>query len=47
MDAGADIGGGCSGVASAVGVARVGLGDRVAEAALTGRERITDHAEYL
>jgi hypothetical protein len=28
-------------------VACVGLGDREAELALTGRERITDHAEYL
>ena len=50
MDAGADIGGGCSGVASAVGVARVGLGDRVAEAALDpGQGGVPDpvHADLL
>ena len=32
---------------AAVFVPGVGLGDREAEVALTGRERITDHAEYL
>src|SRR5260370_31370522 len=50
MDAGADIGRGSSGVASAVGVARVGLGDRVAEAALDpGQGGVPDpvHADLL
>src|SRR2546427_8131563 len=50
MDAGADIGGGCSAVASAVGVARVGLGDGVAEAALDpGQGGVPDpvHADLL
>jgi hypothetical protein len=46
-EARADIG--CHGLSAAavVFVAGVGLGDREAEVALTGRERITNHAEYL
>ena len=46
-EASADVG--CHGLSSSavVLVAGVGLGGREAEVALTGRERITDHAEYL
>jgi hypothetical protein len=45
--AGADVGRRRAHVTAAVGVAGVGLGYCVAEVALTGRERITNHAEYL
>jgi len=46
---GADVGRGRARVAAAaaVGAAGVCLGDGVAEVPLTGRERITNHAEYL
>ena len=46
-DGGPDVGRGGAGVAAAIGVPGIGTGYGVPEVALTGRERITDHAEYL
>jgi hypothetical protein len=43
----ADVGGHGLSSAAVVFVAGVGLGCGEAEVALTGRERITNHAEYL
>jgi hypothetical protein len=43
----ADVGGHGFSASAVVFVAGVGLGGGEAEVALTGRERITNHAEYL
>jgi hypothetical protein len=43
----ADVGGHGFAAAAVVFVSGVGLGGGEAEMALTGRERITNHAEYL
>jgi hypothetical protein len=46
-EARADVGRRGAGLAAGIGVASVSSGDRVAEVPLTGRERITKHAECL